>query len=151
MEIRDALRKMPVSIGCDASLSAAAQLMDTASVGCLVVTDEDRPVGMLTDRDIAVRAVARHLGSDARVDSVMSADVITADASADLRSLMEVFRSHAIRRVPVMDDGNLVGVISLDDLMIDLSADLSDLTRAVTGQVIFGHSEPQTARPMTRS
>ena len=151
MEIRDAIRKPPVSISCDASLSDAAQMMDTASVGCLVVTDEGRPVGMLTDRDITVRAVARRMGSDARVDSVMSSDIITADASADLRSVMNVFRSHPIRRVPVMDNGNLVGVITLDDLMMDLSADLSDLTRAVTGQAIFGHPEPQMAMPMTRS
>ena len=90
------------------------------------------------------------MGSDARVDSVMSSDIITADASADLRSVMNVFRSHPIRRVPVMDNGNLVGVITLDDLMMDLSADLSDLTRAVTGQAIFGHPEPQMASPMMR-
>lgn len=151
MELKDAIRKAPVSIASDASLTDAAQLMDSASVGCVVVTDGDRPVGMVTDRDIAVRAVARRVEGDARVDSIMSSDIITADASADLRSVINVFRTHPIRRVPVMDNGTLVGVISLDDLMMDLSADLSDLTRAVTGQVIFAHPEPQATSPMTRS
>jgi CBS domain-containing protein len=148
MEIRDAIRKPPVAIDVDATLADAASLMDTASVGCLVVTDDDQPVGMLTDRDITVRAVARRLGPDARVDAVMTTDIITADASADLRSVLSVFRSHPIRRIPVMDNGNLAGVITLDDLMVDLSADLCDLSRAVTGQVVFGHPEPAMAAPM---
>ncbi len=151
MEIRDAIRKPPVAIDVNATIAEAANLMDTASVGCLVVTDAGQPVGMLTDRDITVRAVARRLGSDARVDAVMSTDIITADAAADLRSVLAVFRSHPIRRIPVMDNGNLVGVITLDDLMVDLSADLCDLSRAVTGQVVFGHPEPMAASPMSTS
>jgi CBS domain-containing protein len=151
MQIRDAIRKPPVTVDVDASLAEAASLMDSASVGCLVVTNGGQPVGMLTDRDIAVRAVAIGLSPDARVDGIMSNDIITADASADLRSVLGVFRSHPIRRVPVMDAGDLVGVITLDDLMVDLSADLCDLSRAVTGQVIFGHPEPMAATPMMRS
>lgn len=148
MEIRDAIRKPPVAVDVDATLVEAAGLMDTASVGCVIVVDGDQPVGMLTDRDITVRAVARGMAPDARVDAVMSTDIITADAAADLRSVMSVFRSHPIRRIPVMDNGNLVGVITLDDLMVDLSADLCDLTRAVTGQVVFGHPEPMPASPV---
>jgi CBS domain-containing protein len=142
MEIRDAIRKPPVSVGCDATVAHAAELMDTASVGCLVVTDHDQPVGVVTDRDIVVRGVARNIAGDARIDALMSTDLITVDAGDDLRSVMEVFRSHPIRRLPVMDNGKLVGMVTLDDMMMGLSADLCDLTRAVTGQVIFGHPEP---------
>jgi CBS domain-containing protein len=142
MEIREALRKPPVSVECDATVAHAAALMDTASVGCLVVTDGGKPVGVVTDRDIVVRGVARSVAGDARIDALMSTDIITVEASADLRSVMEVFRSHPIRRLPVMDNGNLVGMVTLDDMMVGLSADLCDLTRAVTGQVIFGHPEP---------
>lgn len=148
MLIRDAIRKPPVSVACDATVAHAAELMDTASVGCLVVTDGGQPVGVVTDRDIVVRGVARNIAGDARIDALMSTDIITADAGADLRSVMTVFRSHPIRRLPVMDGGTLVGMITLDDMMVDLSADLCDLTRAVTGQVIFGHPEP--APLMTR-
>jgi CBS domain-containing protein len=148
MEIRDAIRKPPITVDVNATLVEAAGLMDAASVGCLVVRDGNQPVGVITDRDITVRAVARGMAPDARVDAVMSTDIITADAAADLRSVMSVFRSHPVRRIPVIDHGNLVGVITLDDLLVDLSADLCDLTRAVTGQVVFGHPEPMPASPV---
>jgi signal-transduction protein with cAMP-binding, CBS, and nucleotidyltransferase domain len=142
MQIRDAIRKNPVTIEDSASLADAADVMNVAAVGCLVVTDDGQPVGMVTDRDLVVRAMASNMGLDTPVEAVMSTDLVTVDAGADLRSVLSVFRNHPIRRLPVMDHGALVGVITLDDLIMDLSADLCDLARAVTGQVVFGHAEP---------
>lgn len=149
MQIRDAIRKTPVTIDVTASLADAADVMNVAAVGCLVVTDDDQPVGMVTDRDLVVRGLANNLGADRSVEVVMSTDLVTVDAGADLRSVLSVFRNHPIRRLPVMDNGNLVGVITLDDLIMDLSADLCDLARAVTGQVVFGHAEPVRATLLT--
>jgi signal-transduction protein with cAMP-binding, CBS, and nucleotidyltransferase domain len=134
----EAIRKPPAVIVAGASITEAARRMDDAVVGALVVVDGERPVGIVTDRDLVLRAMAHDVPGDARVDAVMSTDLVTLDADADVREAFPLFHSHAIRRLPIVEDGRLVGVISTDDLLINLTADLADLARPITGQVIFG-------------
>ena len=141
MRAVDAVRKPPVTIAPEATIAEAARLMDNHVVGALVVMDGDRPMGVVTDRDIAIRAVARDVPADARVDAIMSPGVIALDAEEDLRHALPIFRSHAIRRLPLVRDGRIVGMLTTDDLLIDLVADLGDLVRPITGQVVFGYAE----------
>ncbi|HLI74552.1 MAG TPA: CBS domain-containing protein [Acidimicrobiales bacterium] len=143
MKARDATRKMPVTVSADATVSDVAELMDRRAVGAVIVTDDERPTGIVTDRDLAVRVLARRLPPDARVDSVMSTDVMTLPANADLREAMRLFADHPIRRLPLVDGGRLIGVLTMDDLMVDVISDLTSLVRPVTGQVLFGHPEPK--------
>jgi CBS domain-containing protein len=147
MRAIDTLRKLPVTIEADRTVTDAAQMMDRQAVGALIVTDHGATVGMVTDRDLAVRAMARRVGPDARIDSVMSTDAVTLPAGADLREALGVFRTQPVRRVVLVDGTTPVGVVSVDDLLVDLVGDLADLVRPVTGQVLFGHPEP--AAPAT--
>jgi signal-transduction protein with cAMP-binding, CBS, and nucleotidyltransferase domain len=142
MRAIDAIRKRPVTIDGAASIADAARLMDADAVGALVVTDGDRPVGIVTDRDLVVRAIARDVPADARVDAVMSSGIMALGADVDVRQALPIFRSHAIRRLPVVESGKIVGMLTADDLLIDLIADLGDVVRPITGQVVFGHAEP---------
>ena len=71
----------------------------------------------------------------------MSAPVVTIDADTDVHSAYGVFRTHAVRRLAVVRDGRFVGILSIDDLLVDLAADFSDLTRPVAGEVIFAHHD----------
>lgn len=149
MRAGDAARKSPVTVRPDQSIMQAAQLMDEHAVGSLVVVDDDGAlVGIVTDRDITVRGVARNEPIDGRVDSVMSTDLMVLDADADLRDALKIFREHAIRRVPLISAGKVVGMITVDDLAVNLVADLTDLVRPIAGEVIFGHPEP--AVPVAR-
>jgi CBS domain-containing protein len=133
-----------VTVTPDQTITAAAELMDRAAVGALVVTEPDgRPVGIVTDRDLVVRALARRASADARVDSVMSTDLVTLAPDADLRDALEVFEEQPIRRLPLVDGERLAGMLTMDDLVVDLTADLTRLTRPVVGQVLFGHREPE--------
>jgi CBS domain-containing protein len=141
MRAADAVRKPPVTIAPEASIAEAARLMDSHVVGAVVVMDGARPVGVVTDRDIATRAVARDLPLDARVDAIMSPGVMALNADEDLQHALRIFRSHAIRRLPLVRDGHIVGMLTTDDLLIDLVADLGDLVRPITGQVVFGYPE----------
>lgn len=141
MRAIDAIRKPAATIANDASIAEAAKLMDARVVGALVVTDGDRPVGIVTDRDIVVRAIARGVPADARVDAVMSPGIMALGADDDVRRALPIFRSNAIRRLPVVRDGKIVGMLTADDLLIDLIADLGDVVRPITGQVAFGHPE----------
>ena len=73
----------------------------------------------------------------------MTTDVVTLDADADLRAVLPIFRTHACRRVPLISDGQVVGMLTADDLLIDLIADLGDIARPITGEVIFGHHDAE--------
>jgi CBS domain-containing protein len=141
MKIRDALRRSGVAIAPDATVHGAAQLMEVAGVGALAVVEGDRPVGIVTDRDLVRRSMAAGAPGDARVDSVMTTDVVTVDAGADLHSAYAVFRTNGLRRLVVVSNGAFVGILSIDDLLIDLAADLMDLARPVTAETLFGQHE----------
>lgn len=145
MQVIDAARKRPATITPERTVTEAAHEMDSLAVGALIVVQPDgRPVGIVTDRDLVVRGLARRASADARVDSVMSTDLVTLPAHADLRDAFAIFETHAVRRVPLVDGGRLAGVVTLDDLVVDLASDLARLARPVTAQVVFGHPEPAT-------
>ncbi len=114
-----------------------AALMRRYHVGDVVVVEERQekriPVGILTDRDLVVKVVARKLDPDhLQVGDVMSAGVETVVETAEILPTIEKMRDEAIRRLPVVDDrGALVGIVTMDD-MIDLLAEmLDDLSRLV--------------------
>ena len=122
----------------------AAQLMRQHHVGALVVVDaahKSSPVGIVTDRDLVRRAVARGIAPDARVDSVMSSPVVSIADDADLHDAVAVFGRKAVRRLVVERDGRFVGVLSADDLLIDLASDLAAVVRPIGAEVLFGHRD----------
>jgi CBS domain-containing protein len=143
MHAIEAARKPPATITSDRTITEAADEMDRLAVGALVVVEPGgRAVGIVTDRDLVVRAIARRASPDARIDSVMSTDLIILAPDADLRDALRVFERHAIRRLPLVADQRLAGMLTMDDLVVDLTADLARLTRPITAQVLFGHREP---------
>ena len=143
MNIRQLGPRAPVTIPGDATLSDAARLMDGANVGCLLVMDGERLAGIVTDRDIVVRGVARRVPAHARIDSVMTTDVVSVDASVDAHDAYRVLETHAVRRLPVMDGDEVVGMLSVDDLIVALAADLERLVHPIVGEVVFGHHPAQ--------
>jgi signal-transduction protein with cAMP-binding, CBS, and nucleotidyltransferase domain len=145
MHAIDAARKPPATIAADRTITQAAQEMDHLAVGALVVVEPNgRPVGIVTDRDLVVRAVARRADPEARVDSVMTTDLVALAPDADLREAFGIFERHALRRLPLVADDVVVGMLTMDDLVVDVTADLGRLTRPITAQVLFGHQEPST-------
>jgi len=143
MHVIEAARRSPATIAPDQTITEAADEMDRRAVGALVVVEPDgRPIGIVTDRDLVVRGVARRASAEARVDSLMSTELVTLPSDADLRDALTVFETHAVRRIPLVDGDQLAGVLSLDDLVVDLTSDLARLARPVTAQVLFGHREP---------
>lgn len=141
MRTIDSIRRSGLGIAPGRTITDAARIMETAAVGSLAVVDGDDLVGIVTDRDLVRRGMAMGLSPEARVDGVMSTPVVTIDAEADLHGAFTLFRTHAVRRLAVVRDGRFVGVITVDDLLIDLAADLVDLARPVTAEVLFGHHD----------
>jgi CBS domain-containing protein len=148
MKAIDTLRRSGHGIAPEQTIREAAEMMEKAGVGALVVVDGDQPTGIVTDRDLVRRVLARGLEPDARVDGFMTSPLVTIDADADLHDAFAVLRTNAVRRLVVVRDGRFVGVVSVDDLLVDLAADLSDLARPVTAEVLFSHHDsplPQEA------
>lgn len=139
MRTIDAIRRTGIGIEPDRTVREAALTMEQAGVGALAVIEGDRLVGIVTDRDLVRRALAVGRGEDARIDLVMSAPVVTIESDADLHHAFALFRDHAVRRLAVVRGEEFVGMITIDDLLVDLAADLADLARPVTAEVLFAH------------
>jgi len=141
MQAIEGVRRSGVGIGREKTIRAAAEIMENSGVGALAVVDGEHLLGIVTDRDLVRRGLAKGLAADARVDVVMSTPVLTIDAEADLHSAFALFRTHALRRLAVVRGEQFVGMITVDDLLIDLAADLADLSRPVTAEVMFAHHD----------
>ena len=143
MRAREVMVKAPVTLPTSATIHEAAAAMDRAAVGAVVVLDGERPVGLVTDRDLVTRALARRMPLDARVDAVMSTGVVCVDADAELSEVASILAVHPFRRIPVVEQDRMIGMVTLDDLIVRLANDLHSVTKGVTAQLLFGHAEPQ--------
>jgi len=148
MRTIEALRRSGVGIGPERTIRDAAVIMEQSGVGSLAVIDDGRLLGIVTDRDLVRRGLARGLHTDARVDGVMSTPVVTIDADDDLHHAFALFRTNAVRRLAVVRDGQFLGTITIDDLFVNLAADLTDLARPVTAEILFAHRDSPV--PATR-
>lgn len=144
MQTISRLHRSGVGIAPDRTLSDVAKLMDSSGVGSIAVLDEDRLLGIVTDRDLVRRGLARDLPTDTRVDSVMSSPVLTIGADAPLHDAVDTFARHAVRRLAVVDDGHFIGMVSLDDLLLDLAGDLRSLTAPLAAEL----ASPQRDSPL---
>jgi CBS domain-containing protein len=148
MKISELALRQPVAIGCDATMADTAALMATSGVGSVIVVEGDTPVGIVTDRDLVTRGVARAYPTDGRIDGLMTMGVIALDVDHDLEDLVHVFRDHAIRRIPIVDQDRLVGVVSLDDIMVLLADELSAVSKVLAGQIMFPHATDEARPPV---
>jgi CBS domain-containing protein len=141
MRTMDAVRRSGIGIGPERTVRDAAEIMEQAGLGALAVIEDGRLVGIVTDRDLVRRAMAHGLTLDARVDGVMTSPVVTIAEDADLHDAFAMFRTNALRRLAVVRGDEFVGMITVDDLLMDLAADLGDLARPVTAEVLFAHHD----------
>ena len=117
--VRDAMTADPRSIGKSVSVVEAAQLMREQVIGSLPITDDEQLVGMITDRDITMRVVAEAADPNATsVEDVYSRDLISVAPDNDLEEALGLMARHQIRRLPVVEDGRLVGIVAQADIAL---------------------------------
>jgi CBS domain-containing protein len=119
-KVRDAMTPGVRAVAPTDSVTEAAQAMKEQDVGSLPVVEGERLVGIVTDRDIVVRAVAE--GVDPRtatVGDVTSGDLVTVEPDEDLDDALKLMAQHRIRRLPVVEDGRLVGVVAQADVALE--------------------------------
>ena len=122
MKISDIMTKNPTTVTPGTTVRDAAQLMQREDTGILPVVESEggkKLVGVVTDRDIAIRVVAEGRGADTRVSDVMtSSRLATLRPDADVDELMDTMADQQVRRVPIVDDrGTLVGIVAQADIV----------------------------------
>ena len=140
MKIKDVMTKTVTCIKHDASVQEAAEVMKDLDVGSLPVCDADQMlIGMVTDRDIVLRSVAmREDITKQPVQDIMTVDPLTGEPEMDIDEANELMSKNQIRRLPILKDNRLVGILALGDLAIkpDLKTEAGEILSEVSEQPV---------------
>lgn len=117
MTLREAMTSNPVTLPSTASVTEAARAMRDGNIGDVVVKEGKEVCGIVTDRDIVVRALAEGK-TDIQLGQICSRELAFASAGDDVSSVIDMMRKRSLRRVLVMDKGNLEGIVSIGDLAV---------------------------------
>ena len=116
MKIRDVMTRNIASLGPTAKIIEAAQLMQKHNIGVIPVCEEAKLVGIITDRDIVTRNIANGIGVDKEVRDIMTSDVKMATPDMEINDATNIMAKSQIRRLPVVDNDKLVGMVSIGDI-----------------------------------
>jgi CBS domain-containing protein len=136
-----------VTVPQHATIQQAAQTMEQYKVGCLLVVDGDTLAGIVTDRDLVVRALAPAMNPDTPVRELISAPVTTLDAADDVGTAYDTFRRSGARRLPVLEGHKPVGILSVDDLFLDVLQRFADLLGPLSWTVLREPPAPAGPHP----
>ncbi|WLR51389.1 CBS domain-containing protein [Bacillus tianshenii] len=114
--IRNLMQSNVISVDSNQSVKDAAELMSKHNIGVLPVTESGQVVGMVTDRDITLRNTAQGQQGDEPVSQIMSNNVIQATPEMDVQEAAQIMSQNQIRRLPVVENGRIIGMLSLGDL-----------------------------------
>lgn len=123
MKVRDVMSNSVECCSNQDSLQSIANKMESLNVGAIPVVENGQVVGMITDRDLAIRGLGQSGNQSA--SQVMSNNIVTIDADASLQEASSLMAQHQIRRLPVIENGNLIGMLSLGDLAVQEQSDES--------------------------
>jgi CBS domain-containing protein len=105
------------TVGPGETIEKAAEKMKVNRIGSLVVIDKEKPIGIVTERDIAYKLVAEGKSGKTKVKEVMSKDLKTVPEDKPLTDAAKLMAAHVIRRLPVVDKGRLIGIVAIEDIM----------------------------------
>ena len=139
-KVHEVMTDRPRAVTSETTVSEAAQLMKSDDIGSLPILDGEQLAGMITDRDIVIRAIAE--GKDPRgmpVREVASRELVTVHADEELSTALQLMASQQVRRLPVVDDdGRLVGILAQADVAMeakekDVGVMVEEISKSPTG------------------
>ena len=141
MNIRDVMTPNPRTVTPDDTIQNAARIMRDEDTGAVPVVENGRPVGMVTDRDIVIRSVADGGQVNSSVRDIVTTGVVCVSPDMSTKEANELMSEHQVRRLPVVEIDQLVGIVSLGDLAVKEGKDrrtgdtLQDISAGVKEQV----------------
>lgn len=148
MSLRWYRRPRMVALNPNRAVCEAARALENNNIGAVLVIRNGKIVGIVTDRDLAVRALGPGLDPQTPIEKVMTANPVTLPSNASAEDALHLMKRHNIRRIPLVDDGNLVGMVTLDDLMISEEVSPDAIAEVVEAQIGAGGPTPT---PRTRA
>ena len=117
MQLKEVMKTEVITVGRDETVTDAARRMREANIGCLVIMEGGSLLGIVTDRDLLIGCLgAGHNPSERQVSEYMSSPVITESPSTEIQVAAHMMVSRKIKRLPLVEDGKLVGLVSFSDL-----------------------------------
>jgi len=118
LEVKDVMTYPAITEDEDASIAMISKDMKMSGIGSVLITKEDEPVGIVTDRDIVINVMMKNRNPDAvKAKDIMSSPLVTIEVDASLMRACKLLTEKGIRRLPVIDDGELVGIVSLRNIL----------------------------------
>jgi len=122
LQVKDVMVTNLITIEADATVKKAAELMDKHDIGCLIVVSYGNPIGIVTERDMLKRIMLQKRDiAKTRVGNIMSAPLIATTPETDIRDAVRLMNERRIKKLPVVQEGELIGLVSLTDVMRSLA------------------------------
>ena len=139
--VKDVMKKDLVTVDSSKSIKDAASLMNSEDVGCVIVTKENAPVGILTERDFVKRIAAEEKQLSESVDKVMSSPLISVKPDDTVWDAAEIMKVKNIHKVPVQDGNDIVGIVTATDLVKICSVGSDSEMRRICDQILLRMQE----------
>ena len=124
--IGDVMTKSVISVDAALTINETAKMMEDAKVGAVIVMEENVPVGIVTDRDFSVKVAAHAYQITEPIKQIMSSPLFSINSDESVRIAADLMHERKIRKLPVIDDGNLVGIITATDIVNLLSVSVEE-------------------------
>ena len=115
--VKQIMNNSVVSVDSSVTATNAAKMMEDVGVGAIVVLENNLPVGIVTDRDFAIKITAHSYPIDTPVRRIMSSPLISIDSNSNLWVASDLMSTRNVRKLPVIDDGRVVGILTSSDLV----------------------------------
>jgi len=131
MTVSDVMTKSVISVDASMTINETAKLMEDAKVGAVIVMEDNKPVGIVTDRDFAVKVAAHAYQISTPIKQIMSSPLFSINSDETVRAASDLMHDSGVRKIPVIDDGNIVGIITATDIVnllaVSVEEDMRDM------------------------
>ena len=124
--VGDVMTKSVISIDSSLTINNAAKMMEDAKVGAIIVIENNEPVGIVTDRDFAIKAVSYAYPISDSITKIMSSPLSSVSSDDSIRTASDMMFDKGIRKLPVIDNGKVVGILTASDIVNLLSVSMED-------------------------
>jgi len=134
--VENVMQKNVIAVDSSVTIKDTATIMTDAHVGCVIITDGNSPIGIVTERDIVQRVASRDLPLSTKVSEIMTTPLITAKPDYTLWELAQKMKTNSIHKIPIEKDGNLVGIITATDFVKWVSLGSGTEIGKITEQIL---------------
>ncbi|MCV0366038.1 MAG: CBS domain-containing protein [Nitrosopumilus sp.] len=124
--IADVMTKSVISVDASLTVNETAKMMEDSKVGAVIIMEDNTPIGIVTDRDFAVKVAAHAYQISTPIKQIMSSPLFSINSDESVRAAADLMHDRGIRKLPVIDDGNIVGIITASDIVNLLAVCVED-------------------------